>query len=146
MPEGAERPFALQRLKDDPALRTEVDYCAEHGIPHSEFLLRWTNVDRAKLVASLVLKSQRCQMCGTSPWEWLADPAAYHPMWQDCMGCRHKESFLTAEGEHKVAGRSTVMKSREEFERATLNPADAPQMPRLSKRSRKPRPKVDRAS
>lgn len=136
MPQGAGRPFQLQRLKDDGALRTEVDYCAEKGIPHSEFLLRWTNEDRAKLVASLTLKAQRCSLCGTSEWEWFADPGAYVPMWQECMGCRHKESLREAEGALKGPGSSVVLKSREEHERLTLNPAAAPRLPRLSRRTR----------
>lgn len=136
MPGRSERPFQLERLKTDGALRTEVDYCAEKGIPHSEFLARWDNVDRAKLVASLILKGQRCTMCGTSRWEWFNDPGAYVAMWEECMGCRHKDSLREAEGQLKGPGASVVLKSREEHERLTLNPAAEPTLPRLSKRTR----------
>lgn len=141
MPQGAGCPFQLQRLKTDGALRTEVDYCAEKGIPHSEFLLRWDNEDRAKLVASLILKGQRCTMCGTSKHEWFEDPGAYVAMWEECMGCLHKDALREAEGHLKKAGSSVVLKSREEHERLTLNPAAEQGRPRLSRRERKPRDK-----
>lgn len=66
-------------------------WCSEHGLPHSH-LLGWDPVDRAKLVADLLEASSRCQLCGTSPWEWEADQFAYEPAQETCRGCYLKES------------------------------------------------------
>jgi len=50
-------------------------------------------MDRAKLMAHLLEKSERCTMCGTSGWEWDpeqgGDRNAYEPAAHNCMGCYH---------------------------------------------------------
>lgn len=80
-----------------------MTYCGERAIPHSVFLGRvveqdesqWLPQDRAKALAWLADKSERCPGCGTAPWEW--DPerggskTAYVPEKQTCEGCNRKE-------------------------------------------------------
>lgn len=61
-------------------------YCADHGIPHSEFL-EWEAVDRAKALAWMLEKGERCALCGTAPWEWEQDKFAYEPVDHFCKGC-----------------------------------------------------------
>jgi hypothetical protein len=132
---GPRCPFQRARLRRDGAFRTEVAYCAEKGIPHSEFLARWSNEDRAKLIAHMLDESEKCSLCGTSTWEWVDNPDAYVAMWHDCMGCRHKHAFEDSEGKQNVAGRMVVLKSREEADRIRLNPL-AVLVPRLKRRNR----------
>lgn len=64
----------------------EMSYCYEQGIPHSEFL-GWEPEDRAKVLAFMMEKASRCDMCGTAEWEWDADRRAYEPVEKFCMGC-----------------------------------------------------------
>lgn len=68
-----------------------MTYCAEHGIAHSRFLEEWTDQDRAKLMAYLIDKSQRCGMCGTAEREWREDRFAYTPVVETCLGCQQKD-------------------------------------------------------
>lgn len=63
-----------------------MEWCADHGVPHSEFLA-WDEVDRAKLLAFILESRGRCSSCGTSGWEWDEDPNAYEPMRHMCRGC-----------------------------------------------------------
>lgn len=67
-----------------------MSWCSERGIPHSEFL-SWPEDDRAKLVAFLMESGEKCQMCGTAPWEWDEDPYAYEAMGHRCQGCYVKD-------------------------------------------------------
>ena len=50
-------------------------------------------MDRAKLMAYLLEKSERCQQCGTAPWEWDEDQGgsrdAYGAAIHNCLGCYH---------------------------------------------------------
>jgi len=39
-------------------------------------------------------RSERCQSCGTSPWEWEEDPNAYTPVVHQCMGCMLREIMM----------------------------------------------------
>lgn len=82
----------------------------------------------------------RCSMCGTAEWEWNPREGgqldAYVAMWHDCMGCKHKDAFRSGEGEQNVAGRSVVLKSREEADRIRLNPAAQAGPPRMERRTR----------
>jgi hypothetical protein len=39
-------------------------------------------------------KAERCQSCGTAPWEWEADPSAYSPVVHQCMGCMLREIMM----------------------------------------------------
>jgi hypothetical protein len=80
----------------------EVRWCAEHGLAHSD-LLAWAPEDRAKLTAHLLEESSRCQMCGTSPWEWEADPFAYEPVQETCRGCQLKDAAT----DEQTQGRGT---------------------------------------
>jgi hypothetical protein len=60
-------------------------------LPHS-VLLGWDPEDRAKLIAHLLEQAGRCQLCGTSAWEWEQDPYAYAPGQDTCKGCYVKEA------------------------------------------------------
>ena len=90
MQPGAGRPFHTTRLRYDPTFALEVRWCADHGLPHSA-LLAWDPEDRAKLTAHILEESARCQMCGTSPWEWEEDPFAYEPVQETCRGCQLRD-------------------------------------------------------
>lgn len=72
-----------------------MQYCAEHGIPHSTFLA-WDPADRGKALAYLIEKAARCQMCGTAEWEWDSAQGgkrfAYEAVTHVCPGCYVKES------------------------------------------------------
>jgi hypothetical protein len=83
-----------------------MSYCYEQGIPHSEFL-EWLPEDRAKVIAFMVEKGTRCEMCGTAEWEWEADRRAYVPVEKFCMGCylRH----MAEEGGTTMPGTTFVM-------------------------------------
>lgn len=130
-------PFQQRRLRYDGAFRTEVAYCAEHGIPHSEFLARWSNEDRAKLVAHLVEQSEKCSMCGTADWQWIEDPEAFTPVFHDCMGCYLKETFRrSAPDADNRPGRTVTLKSKLEVLRGQFGPG-ARIGPRLKKRTRR---------
>lgn len=115
MQPGARRPFQRARLRYDAAFATELGYCVDRGIPHSKYLEQWSAEDRAKVVALLLERSERCSMCGTSPWEW--DPAqgghkhAYDPEHQICLGCQRKE-LLRDDTEKAPAGSSVVLVPR----------------------------------
>jgi len=69
----------------------EVQWCSDHGLPHSA-LLDWSEEDRAKLAAFLLEHNSRCQLCGTADWEWEEDRNAYEPMAKQCWGCYIKDS------------------------------------------------------
>jgi hypothetical protein len=70
-------------------------YCEDKAVPHSVFLGRevslgepyWLDEDRAKVLAYRLEKAQKCHRCGTASWEWAADPHAYEPMIEACIGC-----------------------------------------------------------
>ena len=79
------------RLRADSTFFLELQFCHEHGLPHSTFL-RWDPVDRAKALAFAIEKSLRCVMCGTAGWEWEADRFAYEPVEARCQGCYAKET------------------------------------------------------
>lgn len=42
-------------------------------------------------MAYLMENASRCQMCGTSAWEWEEDRFAYAPVTTQCMGCYIKD-------------------------------------------------------
>lgn len=92
----------------------EVQWCSEHGLPHSH-LLAWDQSDRAKLQAFLLEQSERCQMCGTAAREWdearkAEEPAPYTPEIHICPGCHMKEAVV--EGDDYVAGRQVNLVPR----------------------------------
>lgn len=91
------RPGPYQRrLRADSKFFFELQFCNEHGIPHSEYL-QWDATDRAKMLAFAIVKSAHCVMCGTAPWEW--DPKqggskyAYEAVEVFCPGCYAKASM-----------------------------------------------------
>lgn len=93
------RPNPYQRrLRADSKFFFELQFCNEHGIPHSQFL-SWDPVDQAKALAFAVVKSEHCVMCGTAAWEW--DPKqggsryAYEAVESFCPGCYAKASMRT---------------------------------------------------
>lgn len=63
-----------------------MQWCAEHGIAHSQFL-SWDDADRSKLIAYIIESRSQCSSCGTSDWEWDNDPDAYQAMRRICKGC-----------------------------------------------------------
>lgn len=89
----------VSRLRYDPRYFLEQKYCNEHGLPHSTFLA-WAPEDRAKAIAFEIESAQRCQICGTAPWEW--DPAqggnkhAYEVIEHFCQGCHDREYMQDA--------------------------------------------------
>lgn len=95
----------------------EVAWCSDHGLPHSS-LLEWDPDDRAKLVAHLLEVSRKCQMCGTSDWEWEEDRFAYEAAVHFCQGCLVKsaaqEDAPTGEGNTIVLIPRSVAEARRE--------------------------------
>lgn len=88
----------IRRLRADSKFFFELQFCNEHGIPHSEFL-KWDPIDRAKVLAFTIEKGDRCAMCGTGSWEWDAKQGgskrAYEPVEKFCPGCYAKASVRT---------------------------------------------------
>ena len=97
----------------------EVAWCSEHGLPHSA-LLAWSLEDRAKLIAHLVEDAGRCQLCGTSDWEWERDRHAYTPVERVCTGCYLKE--VAGEDAASSPGRNVVLVPTAVAERMTPMP------------------------
>ena len=69
-----------------------MSYCYENAIPHSVFL-EWEPEDKAKALAFAIEKSERCDMCGTAPWEWEENRFAYTAVDEFCKGCYQKSIF-----------------------------------------------------
>lgn len=99
MQQGAgRRPFRA-RLRVDGTFNLELQFCNEHGLPHSEFL-QWDPVDRSKALAYLMEASERCQLCGTSEWEWNENKHAYEPVTRFCKGCYVKAAASEGDSQH----------------------------------------------
>lgn len=120
---GARCPFHRDRLRYDAGFALEVRWCADRGVPHST-LLEWTPEDRAKLIAHLLEEAQRCQMCGTAPWEWEEDPHAYEATMITCMGCYRKE--VMSEDQEKSPGTRMTLVPRAKAERMAQKPVRNP--------------------
>lgn len=73
-----------------------MSFCVERGIPHSVFL-EWDPEDRAKVLAFLMEKSERCSQCGTAPWEWEENKFAYTAVEDFCQGCYQKSVYQDTE-------------------------------------------------
>lgn len=86
-----------------------MTFCNEHGLAHSAFL-EWEPEDRAKALAYMLEKAERCELCGTADWEWDEDPYAYRPEERLCRGC-YQKSAAGEEGS-TMAGVSIVMVPR----------------------------------
>lgn len=87
--------------------------CDDYGIPHSEFL-GWSNKDRAKALAFKYEKNDRCQLCGTAPWEWEDNKHAYVPDEHFCLGCYMKHM---ANEDHKRLPGTTIELARNSSKR-----------------------------
>ena len=74
-----------------------MSYCFEKGIPHSKFL-KWDAEDRAKTIAFAMESAQRCNMCGTAPWEWDENKFAYTALDDFCQGCYQKAMYSEQQG------------------------------------------------
>lgn len=75
-----------------------MSYCHERGLPHSHFLggpNRWLPEDRAKTLAFVQERAERCSRCGTAPWQWADDPYAFEPILEVCEGCQKLEAMDT---------------------------------------------------
>lgn len=75
----------------------ELSYCVEHAIPHSSWLEKWSPDDRSKVVAYMMEQAERCDMCGTAPYEWEENRFAYEPVDHFCQGCYYKTIYSDAE-------------------------------------------------
>lgn len=53
--------------------------------------MNWDASDRAKAIAFVLEKNERCVFCGTAAWEWEEDRFAYEPVEKYCHGCYLKE-------------------------------------------------------
>ena len=71
----------------------EMSYTIDHGIPHSTWLEKWSPDDRSKVVAYLLEQTERCDMCGTAPWEWEENKFAYEAVDTFCQGCYLKSVY-----------------------------------------------------
>lgn len=91
-------------------------FCHERGIPHSEFLRKWSDEDRAKLFAYVAHKAEFCQMCGTAPWQWEENPYAFEPLLEVCHGCEKKD-VAREDGVKLPPGASMVLVPQEEARR-----------------------------
>jgi hypothetical protein len=96
-----------------------MSWCTDHGLPHSEFL-SWSNEDRAKTVAYLLESNERCQMCGTAPWEWDEDRNAYEPTVKQCWGCYVREG--ADHDTHSLPGSRVVLAPRKQAEALLTKP------------------------
>ena len=87
-------PFITERYRSDRQFQLEIDYCAEQGIRHSEFL-EWDEDDQAKAIVWLEEKNLKCPDCGTRREE--SDPKlggtlhAYHVERFTCYVCKNIE-------------------------------------------------------
>lgn len=61
-------------------------------MPHSQFLELDAD-DRAKAMAFVIEDASRCDLCGTSEWEWEENKRAYAPVEHMCMGCYMKDVY-----------------------------------------------------
>ena len=95
-----------------------MSYCFERGIPHSEFL-DWDPEDRAKALAFALEQAQRCQMCGTAPWEWEENRFAYTPIEELCTGCYQKSVFSETSNK-PLPGTTVVLKPTTPLLRAQM--------------------------
>ena len=97
-------------MRYDAAFAFAMSWCADKGIPHSEFM-EWDQDDRDKVIAAQMEKNRRCSSCGTAGWEWEEDRFAYHAESYRCMGCMHLDSLN--ESSEDLPGLKSVLVPRE---------------------------------
>lgn len=91
---AADRPG--KRLIDDAVFRAELEFCDDHGLPHSFFRGHgdgsWSDLDRRKALAYRAYKRTVCPGCGTRAAEWDehagGDEDAYRASTHRCVGCQ----------------------------------------------------------
>lgn len=93
-------------------------YCGPRGIPHSVFL-DWDIDDQAKALGWMAEENQRCNTCGTAPWEWERDVNAFDAVTQMCLGCAAVENAQKDNAEllNSVPGMKTFLKKDPEVDR-----------------------------
>lgn len=96
-----------------------MEWCAEHGLPHSAFL-DWPDEDRAKLIAYILDSKGRCSTCGTSQWEWDNDQFAYEAMRHTCKGCMIL--YAAEEDNDRSLGSRMVLVPRRRAQEIAANP------------------------
>lgn len=101
----------------------ELQWCSEHGLPHSA-LLKWDEQDRAKLTAYLMESSTRCTLCGTADWEWEEDRHAFEPVNKQCWGCYTKD--IAREGNDSLPGSTITLVPRLQAEKLRDAPVKMP--------------------
>lgn len=115
-----------RRLRADSTFWFELQFCNEHGLPHSFYLgadeLHWESEDRAKAMAFLQEKGLHCSMCGTAEWEWAENRHAYEAVPSQCEGCRRKE--FAAHGETQQPGVTFELRSTRGAEAARRRAAE----------------------
>lgn len=124
-----------RRLRADSGFFLELQFCNEHGIPHSEFL-GWEPADRAKALAFVIEKGQRCTMCGTAQWEWDENRFAYEPVEKRCPGCYVKD--VMAEGTSRNPGITVELLPTVGHEAAQRRVAEARAYRKSRAKGRKP--------
>lgn len=109
-----------RRLRADSNFWFELQFCNEHGIPHSFYLgadeMHWEPEDRLKAMAYVAEKNLHCSTCGTAEWEWAEDRHAYEAVPTLCEGCRRKE--FAAHGESTAPGLTFELRSTHGIEAA----------------------------
>jgi hypothetical protein len=58
-------------------------------------------------MAFLMVKSQRCDLCGTAEYEWDENRRAYEPVESFCMGCYLKD--ISEEDSNRFPGSSVTL-------------------------------------
>lgn len=101
MRRGVEAHPYRSRLRYDSTFFLELQFCNEHGLPHSQFL-EWEPEDRAKALAFILEKGERCVMCGTAEWEWKENRFAYEAVGRHCPGCYTTD--VANEGSERLPG------------------------------------------
>lgn len=85
-------------------------------------------------MAFMLEQSDRCQMCGTSEWQWAEDPNAYEAAVHVCPGCARKEWIREDQGDSKPqAGSSIVLLPRARAEWLRNNPIKRPRRRRRNR-------------
>jgi ribosomal protein S27AE len=91
----------------------ELRICRDHGISHSHFrggVARWTDVDRDKAKALVILEAEECPNCHTLREDWVDEKGKplREPVWTPevkfCPGC----------GEHKRADKHLLTDEQRE--------------------------------
>lgn len=88
-------------------------------MPHSRFLDEWNEDDKAKVLAYMYEESLRCDMCGTSSWEWEDNPHAYTPVDKFCKGCYIKSA--ASDEKDVLPGTTVTLRPLSESDKARMS-------------------------